>query len=80
MAGWIRVPAGTRRRRCRDPYCQRAIYWVRRAAGGPGKPARMRPVDCDVEGGCAPTETMDGQGVSHFKLCPGAARFRRAAS
>jgi len=41
------------------------------------------PVDCDVDGGHAPFAEgrirEDGQGVSHFVTCPGAAQFRRRA-
>lgn len=79
------VPAGTRPSQCRGPSCRAVIYWIENPETG-----RQIPIDCDVDGGDAPSETNDprqlsllggsafvhdGCGVSHFRTCADADQF-----
>lgn len=81
------VPPGTPSAQCRGATCNKRIYWVTNPETG-----RMLPVDCDCEGGEAPSDTNDpaqldaftgrasvhpGRGVSHFTTCSDAAQFTR---
>lgn len=68
------VPAGTPSSRCRG--CDRVVYFIMTNAG------KSMPVDCDVDGGHAPSSPgsgaqHSGKGISHFANCPAAAQFRR---
>lgn len=84
------VPAGTKPSICRGAQCQKRMYWITNPATG-----RMVPIDCDVEGGQAPSEHAkdptqeslfgekvehhDGRGVSHFTTCVDVDQFSRGA-
>jgi hypothetical protein len=68
------VPAGTRSTRCAS--CNKVIYFILTPAG------KRMPVDCDVEGGNAPSSRgsvtqFHGRGVSHFATCAHADEHRR---
>lgn len=63
------VPAGTKRAQCRG--CDEPIYWIETKSG------KRAPIDCEQPGCHAPTKREDGQGVSHFPLCPKADEFRK---
>lgn len=72
MANLITIPAGTPAARCSK--CPATIYWVITDKG------KRSPVSVNtaIYAGCfPPTETREGQGVSHFADCPAAAGFRR---
>ena len=77
MVGAIRIPAGTRARRCQGKTCDEMIYDVVRGAGA-------RPTPVSVESykgsprGVRPTDTEDGAGIAHFANCPDSKQFRRA--
>ena len=81
------VPAGTKPTECRGPTCGAVIYFITHPKTG-----RPHPVDCDVDGGEAPSAhkdsrqlgmfddigpPRDGRGVTHFTTCLDAAAFRR---
>lgn len=83
------VPAGTRSSQCSGETCRAVIYWIENPATG-----RKIPIDCDVDGGEAPTEKTDprqlnafatsafehdGRGVSHFTTCCDVDQFTRGA-
>lgn len=68
------VAAGTPSAQCRS--CHKVIYWITTPAG------KQMPVDCDVEGGQAPSTRgsvtqFHGRGVSHFATCAHADEHRR---
>ena len=88
------VPAGARPSQCaateRGGSCTAVIYWTTNP-----DTSRPLPIDCDVDGGQAPSESadrgqldafagetavFDGRGVSHFETCPDRDLFRRRAS
>ncbi len=83
---FFKVPAGTRSARCNGPTCGKQIFFIINPRTG-----RPMPIDCDVEGGEAPSATKDksqldafstttghdGRGVSHFLTCPDAEQFSR---
>ena len=50
-AHWYDVPAGTRPSQCRGESCKATIYWIITPKG------RKCPVDCEVDGGNAPSES-----------------------
>lgn len=85
MARFYEVPAGTERSQCNGSTCRGVVYWI-------DDDGRRVPVDCDVDGGEAPSETADtrqrdmfaasvfihaGRGVHHMTVCPDAKQFRR---
>lgn len=77
---WVTVPADTQPSQCsgksRGGSCTATIYWVDGWNANSGKPTRT-PVDCDVDGGSEPAETVAGAGINHYKTCPDANLFHR---
>jgi hypothetical protein len=87
-ATFYTVPAGTPSAQCKGPSCHAVIYWINHPVSG-----RRIPVDCDVEGGEAPSTPVDprqidafnastlsshdGRGVSHFTTCVDVDQFTR---
>lgn len=75
VKGTIDIPAGTRGRPCTGPTCREMIFDVGR------RPVSIAPYVVDgVERapvGYAPTDTIDGIGISHFANCPDRNNFRR---
>lgn len=85
---FFKVPPGTKASKCngkeKGGTCEAPIYFIRTARG------KWLPVDCNVEGGTAPSVAVDdsqldlmnggetvheGWGVAHFGTCVDRQRF-----
>lgn len=79
MPRWYVIPAGTKPSQCSGSTCRALVYWIHEPGG------RAVPVDIDVQGGEAPSDTSDasqldafrgsatvfeGRGVHHMTECP----------
>jgi hypothetical protein len=84
------VPAGTPPAQCKGATCRAVIYWIENPTSG-----KRMPIDCEVDGGEAPSAkgdprqvdafdasgiaAHDGRGVSHFTTCADVDQFTRGA-
>jgi hypothetical protein len=55
------VPAGTPSAQCKGPTCRAVIYFIENPTSG-----KRMPVDCDVEGGEAPSPKADPRQMDAF--------------